>query len=180
MTTVAALAAEGKVWMAADSTMIFEWEQRNRGTPKVEQVGDLLIGAAGSGTLGEAVRHRLELPAQADGQSDEAYLNVTVADALRQVVKQCHLQSNDNPRHFNGTLLIGFHGRIYRMSCDYVASLMSDGYDAIGSGADYALGALRILSAQAGLEPEAIVRQSVETSKFFDMGTGGEIVCCSL
>ena len=71
----------------------------------------------------------------------------------------------------DSSFLIANRGGIFKISSDMGITRFNH-YYAIGSGAEFALGALHVLRSQPG-SLENLVRQAVETAMTFDLNSGG-------
>lgn len=178
MTTVAGLVFNGEAWLGSDSATAFGWQQRMKVEPKVLQHfvqggSRLLIGSAGRAAITTSITYHFKPPIQTI-QTDEEYIATLLMVALREAIAATQAYQ-DNERNMDGDCLVGYRGKLYRIGCDFIASQMEDGFDAIGSGSDFAIGALAILRQNKKLTPQQILTQALEVSKRFDMGTAGDI-----
>lgn len=144
--------ADGKhVHMAADS----EYEDGNRKIrdtrPKLFRVGELLIGASGDLRVALAVHYADWLPPYAGGDED-AYMRLAVLDALRALLKERELLTDEESPSFG--LLVGWRGRLWEIDPHFTATAPPAGFAAIGSGGAPAWGAL--YSRRALALPEAL------------------------
>jgi ATP-dependent protease HslVU (ClpYQ) peptidase subunit len=96
---------------------------------------EYFIGHVGSGKIGNALRHTFFPPRFKDGDL-EHYIATYFIDAL----KKCFNRAGFGEH--GADLLIGFRSRLFWIGEDYQIGQPANGYTAIGSGEDYALGAL--------------------------------------
>lgn len=151
MTTVAAVARAGWVWMAADSCNNVHDRpivgSAQKITRKVIDGRPVLFGVCGAGALAQLTARRLQLPhlpTFADWQTD-APLQAWAHDAASAVTDMArgHGITRDSGV-IDGTLLMGFAGRLWTIT-DHQAIPQPDGIAAIGSGDELAIGALHAL-----------------------------------
>ncbi|MGH8446488.1 MAG: hypothetical protein ACREVL_14545 [Solimonas sp.] len=142
MTCIVGIAERGVVQMRADShTSIGDRRVRRAGASKVFSFRDFVIGCAGCMRLPQLMEHVFLPPHRAPRQDLMNYM-------VRDFVGELHtlLQENDlvwadrSPK--SGTVLVGVAGRLFLIDGDLAVTESADGYDAIGSGAQAALGSL--------------------------------------
>ena len=88
-----------------------------------------------------------------------------VAPSLKQLLTDAGLLDSKSPdKDFEINIIVGLNGQLFEIDSDFAVSRNSDGYYAIGTGGDYALGAL-----YAGVTPE----QAAEIAAVNDSKTAG-------
>lgn len=160
MTCIVALARNGAVVMGCDSASLTEgsWDMTLRHTddPKIVAYDDipLLIGAAGTTRLNSLLRDHFTPPAPPirDGvyASIEAFEQAhpprryvaEVVEAIKTLCTEYGLLSNDKPAQIDGCLLIGYQGKVYRVSGEFALNEPLEGFAATGCGEQPALGSL--------------------------------------
>ena len=75
----------------------------------------------------------------------------------------------------NEIFLVAYKNRLFRIENDFQVAESLNGIDAVGCGADYALGSLHILTKQ-NLTPKEKVLKSLETASFFSAGVSKPFV----
>jgi len=152
MTAIVAIKHAGIVYMGGDSAGTTDVAARVRVDPKVHKVGSTLIGYSGSFRSGQLLAHALAFPARPAKMSVEKFMVTLVADAVRTCL-QTGFQ--DKTETVGPQLLIGYQGRIFNLYEDYQIEEIVEGYNAIGSGADIAIG---VLYATAGSKKTPVER----------------------
>lgn len=139
MTCIVGIAENGIVYLGGDSASSTpDGESFLPTRPKVFLKGELVIGVSGSGRVNNLIRHKLSVPPiTAD---PEHYLAVDFVDALKAMLKEDGRK--DDELMDDSFLLIGLRGRLFVIDSTFQVSEMMRKYDAIGSGAPVALGAL--------------------------------------
>lgn len=143
MTVIIGLVHEGKTYMGADSAATdASYGIMLRQDPKIERVGELLIGSSGSPRISQLVRKAFtvpDLPFRDDNLM--RYMVTAFVDALRDLFK--------NEPHEEGktaldesAIMVGARGHLYCIYDDYQVEEVSNGYNAIGAASDIALGSL--------------------------------------
>lgn len=155
MTTVLALAEGGNVYMAADSTTNAGDEVMPDAARKVIEVpvgGETaLLGWCGDGALGKVIGRHLKLSG-ADRPTDhdlDAWADRT-ASAITDIVREAGLVDRETGR-IDGAAALGFRGRLWIVT-DHQAVPVRRGAVGIGSGGDFACGALDAMPTGAPLD----------------------------
>lgn len=174
MTAIAALAHEGKIYMGGDSAAVGDGHHLTiAATPKVFELGPLVIGYTSSFAMGYALQHRLKLdfnaiPNAMDLAGLDKWMATAFTDAVRQVMRDCGYMKVENAREQGGVFLVGVRGQIYYMDDDFHARREAAPYAAIGSGVSVCLGALNImnrLNAHTPIPAEHQIRHALEAAE---------------
>ena len=140
MSCVVGWEATDGVYMACDSASSNGWDIRVSMIPKVFRKGPLLVGFTGSWRMGQLLRYQVDFgPVRGDALT---YLNTTFIETVRTCFKDHGFSEVNNNQEEGGTFLVGLHGKLYWIDCDFQVNWFDDHYLAIGCGAQYALGAL--------------------------------------
>jgi ATP-dependent protease HslVU (ClpYQ) peptidase subunit len=168
VTVVAALVADGRVWMAADSlaidgqAMTFPSPHKAHRLDIAHGTDHVIVGAAGRAAVGHAIRHRLKIDAGPDPLDDDdanawAY---SIAEAFTELCLERKLVNDDGG--VDGEMLLGWRGRLWDVS-DHLA-LPLPTFGGIGSGAAVARGALDVLADQVNVTPDWAVTRAAEAA----------------
>lgn len=163
MTTVAAWATNGAVYMGADTcTNVYE-RPIIGGARKIRRVstgtGEALLGFCGSGGLPDviAAHHRIEAEPAPDADDDNVHSWAhAIASAISDVARDAGLVDDGK---LSGSVLLGWGGRLWTLT-HHMAIPHPDGIAALGSGEGPAIGALDILT-ELDVAPADAVRQAV-------------------
>lgn len=156
--------------MGGDSAAVEEegYELRVRADPKVFKVGPLVIGFAGSFRAGQLVRHELQAPAHRRGVKVDQYIGSVLVGAMRRLFIEGGVGRKENNVEDSGaSFLIGYRGRIFTLEADWNVGENVHPYDATGSGAAAALGALHVTKA---LAPRPRVLAALGAAQAFSAG----------
>lgn len=168
MTCIAAVAADGRVWMGGDSAGVDErFSLQSCDETKVWRSGEFLFGMSGSYRAAQLVRYQLTLPVDDGSMEARAYITGPFVDALRNVLADGGALTNRNghPEEFtDSAVLVGYRGRLYEVMDDFGVGETSDGFAAIGSGYPWALGAM---AATPDLKPRRRVLTALKASERF-------------
>lgn len=168
MTCIVGVVQKGTVYIGGDSASVSGWTSRVTRLPKVFRRGPFLIGYTTSFRMGQLLEHSLNVPAQGPKERDDMRFMVTVfAEHVRQLLKERGVAKIESNAESGGQFLVGYRGRLYSVQQDFQVNEMADGFDAVGSGAEYALGALAALRGQP---PVQRLKRALAISAHFNMG----------
>ena len=134
---------------------------------KVVTNGNYLVGVAGDVRALQVVLHTWKPPVllAKDKNNIFQFMVNKVAPSLKQLLADAGLLDSKSPdKDFEINIIVGLNGQLFEIDSDFAVSRNSDGYYAIGTGGDYALGAL-----YAGVTPE----QAAEIAAVNDSKTAG-------
>lgn len=141
MTCIIGYEHNGVVWIGGDSAgTASDMTQRVRKDKKVFIRDEFIFGFCGSFRMGDLLKHTFVLPSPQKGGDDVAYMVNDFVDALRQCFDAENKKSGDEK--IVPYILVGYRGKLFNIQGDYQVAQTEDGYDAVGSGADIALGAM--------------------------------------
>jgi ATP-dependent protease HslVU (ClpYQ) peptidase subunit len=188
MTCVVAVKANGKVWFGYDSCIHNGYSLETlTNPPKAFVTGEqgVIIGSSGTIRVLQVLYYKLALPIQLEGQSDDDYIADTVVDCIRETLKANGAVEIENSKEtLENNLLIGFNGELYYVGGDFGTSQVAVEYRAIGSGRDYAIGALDMLSSTK-LEPKDRIMRALRSAAkndpyvrkpFFVINSNGDVL----
>lgn len=173
MTTVAAYISkeENRVYMACDSQASNSSFKEFRKDLKIIRVPDdnprILIGFAGSILAIQTIAAAPISPPNKTG-----FINVF--KYVQQELKP-FLEPLEETKDFYFEMLIAFDGNIYMVQSNYTVSMLENNYNAIGTGRDYALGALYALGKNNFFSAKDKLIIAVEAAINNDLGSGGNI-----
>jgi ATP-dependent protease HslVU (ClpYQ) peptidase subunit len=169
MTCIVGLAQDGKVYVGADSASSNGWMTRATKLPKVFKVGAFIIGYTSSFRMGQILQYHLEVRPQGD-ESDDEYMVLGFVEAVRECLKEWGFAKVDNNVETGGQFLVGYRGRLYHVDTDFQVNEMAGGFDACGSGQQFALGVVKVLE---HLPPRERITKALEVSAYFSDGVMG-------
>jgi ATP-dependent protease HslVU (ClpYQ) peptidase subunit len=146
MTTIVAVEYEDRVEMLADSQI------NSNGKPyfhpdmtKIVERNKYLLGVAGRVVALQAILHNWNPPALTSAYKGSLYNFVItkIVPSLKSFIDDSKIFTEKEKEEGDMfSLLISIKGELFEIDDDYSVARRSDGNYAIGSGADYALGAL--------------------------------------
>lgn len=170
MTAIVAVVDDGRVYMGCDSASVGGLSIHTSTIEKVFETGSFLIGFTSSWRMGQLLRYAFTPPERVDGQSVEAFLVTSFMDAVRQTFKDGGFAEKEKEAESGGEFLIGFEGRIFHVHSNYLVQESVYGYDACGSGEEYALG---VFHATVGEPAGSRCLKALEAAAEFSAGVRG-------
>lgn len=167
MTCIVGMAHRGTVYIGADSASVAGWTSRITKLPKVFKKGPFLIGYTTSFRMGQLLEHALHVPSQSGERDDMKFMVTVFVEQVRLLLKERGMAKIESGAESGGQFLVGYKSRLYSVQSDFQVNEMADCFDAVGSGAEYALGALSALTA---LAPPARLKRALAISAHFNMG----------
>lgn len=140
-----------RVLIGVDSVGSNGWTNTARLDSKLFRKGSFLIAFTTSFRMGQILRYHLDtkevyLPKESNNPADEDELYKFMVSMFVPAVREC-LKSNgfaekQNEVESGGTFLVAVRGRLFVIYDDYQVAESADGFSAIGSGCQIALGAM--------------------------------------
>lgn len=160
---------DGTVVMGGDSAGVNRSEDLQvRKDPKVFINGQFIIGVCGSWRINQLLRFST-FPVFNPGDDPVRFLAMEFAPALRAILKDEKDDEANKP-----DFLIGFSGRLFHIYTDLQVSEESNPYEAAGTGARFARGALyALVQANPDWDTRCWVETALEASERFCSGVCG-------
>lgn len=168
---VAAMARDGRVWMAADSLAVDSSGTRAEVmAPKVFRVGEAIVGVVGSIRVAQIIRRTLA--EHRPDQTGEEFLD-WLAETLAGEFESAGGVSDQT----EWVALVGTEGRLFVLQSDFSWYEPVEGYWAEGAGADAAWAVLWLVSlGKLDLGPREAVELAVYAAMSRNVRVGGEVV----
>lgn len=144
MTCIIGIEHKGRVFLGGDSAATNgRLDQSLIREPKVFKKGDFVFGICGSPKILNVLQSSTQIPKKPKGQDDKSYIMNVVVPAITESFKEmgCTVEQGGMTL-FEGAVLFGFNGKLYQMQMNFQVITNAFDYDAIGSGANIAKGAL--------------------------------------
>ena len=166
MTVIAGIAHQGSVYLSGDRGASDGDSILSMTTPKISKVGDFVIGYAGSGGLGQIVKH-LECWTR-HPKNPEKFLRNDFVEEYQ--TARAKIGGKDEEE---ATLLIGYKGVLWEIdTSDYACFPFA--YTAIGSGGPIALGSL-YATKNSPISPELRLNAAINAAIEHNPGCKGPI-----
>jgi 20S proteasome alpha/beta subunit len=144
MTCIVGTVKNGVVWLGGDrAATSHNLDRTIIKEPKVFVKDGVGFGVCGLPKVMDAIQHAIEFPQQSQGSS-KSYLVSQLIPAIRDGLKKLECTEEHNgQQYFHGALLIGYKGNLYELEANFQLIESANGFGAVGSGAEAALGSLR-------------------------------------
>lgn len=162
MTCIAALVDKGTVYMGADSMGTSDDDAYDAVFPKkIFRIDDMLIGVAGSLRIIQLLQYAWDIPDRGNLPAN-AYM-VAVAESIRHLLSDVEASStvDGTRRVYEGMVMIGYEGKIYRIFSDFAVTQTKQDYATIGSGGQVASGSL---FSTKGMEPKKRIQLALNAA----------------
>jgi hypothetical protein len=156
--------------MGADSAGVAGYALSIRRDPKIYRVGEFLFGFTSSFRMGQLLGYKLSPPQHHSEWDTERYMTTVFVDALRDTLKAGGYARANNGEEAAGEFLVGYRGRIFRVCSDYQVGENVEPFDAVGCGAELAMGALY---ATRDRSPADRVAMALGAAEAFSAGVRG-------
>jgi len=173
VTCIVGLVDRGAVWIGADSAGVAGYELTVLADQKVFVRGPFVMGYTTSFRMGQLLEHSLEVPRHPADQDDREYMATAFVNAIRKCLKDGGWAEEDKKREEGGCFLVGYRGRLFVVQGDYSVLEAADGLNAVGCGAQIAVGALH---ATRGRSARRRVEIALEAAERWNAGVRGPFV----
>lgn len=158
-----------KVVIGGDSAGVAGLNITVRKDPKVFQVGDFIIGCTSSFRMIQLLRFSFK-PPEVSKKDVYEYMCTDFIDAVRECFKEGgFLQKYSDGDDKGGTFLVGYKDRLFQIDGDFQVGESLNGFNAVGCGEDFALGALHA-NLKENMSPKNRVLKALEAAAFFSGG----------
>jgi hypothetical protein len=134
-----------------------------RSDPKLYEVGPFLFGFTSSYRMGQLLGYKFHPPVHASDCPIEKFMATSFIDAVRTTFKDGGYAITLNGQESGGSFLVGYRGRLFRVCDDFQVGEAALGYDAVGCGAEVALGALYAARARSPIDRLKIALSAAES-----------------
>lgn len=180
MTCIVAYKKDGVVWMGGDSAGVDDrLNISSRGDLKVFSNNGYLMGFTTSFRMGQLLRYKFKPTACPDWDL-EKHMTTTFVDEVRRCFTDNGYDKHaDYGDHIGGTFLVATQGRLFQISDDFQVGWNNAPYDAVGCGANLALGSMFSMH-KLQREPQEIVQTALEAAVEFSAGVRGPFTILSV
>ena len=177
---------DGKnITMGCDSYISGDNEKFELSESKIIKKNNILIGVSGTMRGLQLLKYQLNLTTQEHLSeieditiSDEEYICNFLVNTIKEIFfnNQYTIKVDDQENHCDN-YLIGYKGKLYTLDSNYQIYSTNDNYMTIGSGSQYAYGALKVQEKAKILlkDPEEAVIRTISVVSKFCPSVGGEI-----
>ncbi len=140
-----------------------------RREPKIFRNGPALIGFSNSFRMGQLLRFALHVPSMRPDTDALDWIVREVVPAAREALRDGGFSEVRENVETGAGFLVAAYGRLFHVEEDFHVGETLDGFDAIGCGGPYALGALRATHGLC-LAPEERVLRALRAAQHFSGG----------
>lgn len=175
MTCIVGIEHKDGVTIGVDSLSSDGLSKNVRANGKLFLNGACLFGFTSSWRMGQLLQYGLRLDVGPPrGDELDGWMCTTFVDKVRATLKAGGFATMKDSAEAGGTFMVGLRGRLYTVYDDYQVSRSAEGYDAVGSGARVALGALHATAALGGvLDPWQRCNAALEAAAQHTTSVGG-------
>lgn len=146
MTCIVGMVDDDKtIWIGGDAAAVGGYSVAAYANTKVWRAGEFLFGFTGSFRLGQVLQYGFLPPARRFDQDTYAYMVTDFVAAVRETCKEhgCLITSAEGLDGFDGSaVMVGYDKHLFVIYDDLQVQESSRGYDALGTGEEYALGSV--------------------------------------
>ena len=140
-----------------------------RKDPKVFKNGEFIIGCTTSFRMLQLLRFSFT-PPEINSKEIYEYMCTDFIASVRACFKDGgYLQKYTDGDEKGGFFLVAYRDRLFKIEADFQVSENLSGIDAVGCGADFALGALHAIADQ-DIQAEDKILKSLEAAEFLALG----------
>lgn len=169
MTCIVGIEHEGTVTIGGDAAAISGTRVTVRSDPKVFHIGPYLIGFEDSFRMGQLLRFNLKPPKRSETIDPFEHMATAFITAVRKCFMAGGFSKVEGNEETGGVFLVGYEGCLFTVDSDYHVGRPANGYDAIGCGQEFAIGALAATSG----EPRRRVRKALMIAEQHCTGVRG-------
>lgn len=145
MTCIIGYHTDDGIWLGADSAGSNEYgSQTIRADTKIYQNGPMLIGACGSYRMSQLLRY-MDIPKHPEGMPNFEYMVRIFVESCRKTLKRGGYTHIKNNEELGGTWIVGYDDALFEIQDDFQVGMSTKDYVCIGSGEEYAYGAMGVL-----------------------------------
>ncbi len=170
MTCIVGLIEEGIVHVGADSAGVGGYQLAIRADEKVFKNAETVMGFTTSFRMGQLLRYAFKPPRHHADVDLYEYMVTSFIDDVRKSLKGGGFATKEKEVETGGVFLVGYRGRLFTVYSDYQVAENVDGYEAVGCGAELALGSL--FSTKGG-EPKSRLETALGAAERYSAGVQG-------
>lgn len=164
MTCVIGYQTDDGIWIGADSAGSTEYgAQTIRADTKVFYHGPMLFGFCGSYRMGQLLRYNLELSPHPKGMDDYEYMVRHFIEDVRDVLHDGGFTKIKNNVEMGGFFIVAYKDGLYQIEDDFQVGVNTRDYVCIGSGEEYAYGAMAVLT-ETTEDPVKVIKRALKVS----------------
>lgn len=180
MTCIVAIKDGNTIHMGADSAGTGgDFSQRTRNDSKICHVGPFMFGFTTSFRMGQLLAHSFQAPDRDPRIAVDKFMCTSFVDTLRKCLKEGGWATTENSAEAGGQFLVAYEGRIFQIFSDYQVAESNLDYEAVGCGADIAIGSLYTTGKHTTMYALKRIKAALEAAEEFSAGVRGPFVYAS-
>jgi ATP-dependent protease HslVU (ClpYQ) peptidase subunit len=181
VTCIIGVVEKKAVHIIGDSAGISGYSLTIRADEKVFVNGGFVFGFTSSFRMGQVLRYGFSPPLRRQGMDIYEYMVTDSVEAVRSRFKFAGYLEATNGRESGGSFLVGHEGHLFRVDSDFQIGESTDGYDAIGCGAEIGLGAMYAMKAVKGFQNVKIaLTKAIQAAENHSSGVRGPFTIVSV
>lgn len=177
MTCIVGLAHRGRVYLGGDSAGVAGSDLTLRSDAKVFRREGYVMGFTSSFRMGQLLQYAGDLPG-APREHLDRFMATEFIDAARTIMADGGFRKKEFEVESGGEFLVGVRGVLFSVDCDFQIGRALRPFDAVGSGATVALGAMTIMEGMR-LGADARIRRALAAAEEWNAGVRGPFVVVS-
>lgn len=174
MTCIVGVIDKTTIHMIGDSAGISGYSLAIRADEKVFVNDGFVFGFTSSFRMGQVLRYGFTPPLRKPNADMTEYMVTDFIEAVRGRFRTAGYLATDKGQESGGTFLVGHAGRLFRIDSDFQVGESVDGYDAVGCGAEIALGAMFAMKTAKGFpNPTGSITKATEAAQNHSNGVRG-------
>ncbi len=173
MTCIVGIVDGSRVHIGGDSASCSNYTNLYlRADQKVFRSGPYVMGFTDSYRMGQLLRFKLKPPPFDESSDPFEYMCGSFVESVRDCLKAGGFARRHDEEERGGQFLVGFRGRLFEVCADYQVAEMISGFNAVGCGAQIALGALEAYATVGAIciNPEERVRLALRAAEVWSAG----------
>ena len=118
--------------------------------------------------MGNILRYKLKLPKCKIADVNK-FMVVDFIDAVKDCFKQNDFGGTGDSGAIGGSFLVGYKNHLFHIDEDYQVAVPKENYYCVGSGANFAFGAMYAANEYSG-DPKEIITVALEAASTYAMG----------
>jgi hypothetical protein len=176
MTCIAAVVdADSHIYMGGDSAGVSDDSVYSLGIgaeSKIWEKDGVLFGASGSFRVSQVLRWQMSLPQYNPSAEPLEYLTGPLITAMRETLMlhgALSVWEEDSTENIDGSLLLGFCGRVFEIYDDFGVGELVHGYGSVGCGSPIAMGSLAATESSK-VKPRKRITMALEAAERHSAG----------
>jgi len=147
MTCIVGIVEKKKVFIGSDNVTICGFVKNNKSAhqTKIFKNGPFIIGSCGACRINDIVKYHFKPPIVDKKMDINKYMITKFIPALTKAFRDNkYLKDDNNVETFNGSLLIGYKNKLFKIDSNFALGENDTNYATIGSAHEVAYGALYV------------------------------------